>query len=284
MKRPLLILTVHWSSGTIRLYIADEDRRQFEFCEDPKIAREDKRRRTQEERMVKVWYSLYDRMLSRDALLKAFKKVRSAKGAAGVDGQSINDFMSLQSANIDRLLSELQAKSYRPQAVLRVEIPKPSGGIRLLGIPAVRDRVVQQALLDILQPIFDQHFHPSSYGYRPGRSCHQAISKATMFIRRYERKWVVDMDLSKCFDTLAHDIIISQLSRRVKDGGIPGLVKKFLESGVMTGDGWQASEIGSPQGALCKALHKPPYAKKKTMQSNYKKGLKLMHFSPIYFA
>ncbi|MBW6521763.1 MAG: hypothetical protein K0A99_12280, partial [Desulfoarculaceae bacterium] len=91
MKKPLLILTVYWSSGKIRLYIAEEDRRQSEFCEEPKNAREGKRRRTQEKSMVKVWYSLYDRMLSRDALLKAFKKVKSAKGAAGVDGQSIND-------------------------------------------------------------------------------------------------------------------------------------------------------------------------------------------------
>nr|WP_267927162.1 reverse transcriptase domain-containing protein [Desulfolithobacter dissulfuricans] len=130
--------------------------------------------------MVDVWYSLYDRMLSRDALHKAFGKVRSAKGAAGIDGQSIKDFAASAEANIDCLLKELWEKSYQPLAVRRVEIPKPTGGVRLLGIPAVRDRVVQQALLDILLPIFDRDFHPSSYGYRPGRSCHQAISNRSL--------------------------------------------------------------------------------------------------------
>ncbi|BCO08572.1 group II intron reverse transcriptase/maturase [Desulfolithobacter dissulfuricans] len=204
--------------------------------------------------MVDVWYSLYDRMLSRENLVKAFYKVKSSKGAAGIDGQSIDDFAGSLATNIDHLLTELQDKSYQPLAARRVEIPKPNGGKRLLGIPAVRDRVVQQALLDILQPIFDRDFHPSSYGYRPGRSCHQAISKATMFIRTYERKWVVDMDLSKCFDTLNHDLILASFRRRVSDGSILGLLEKFLKSGVLTGDGWQASEVGSPQGGVISPL------------------------------
>ena len=204
--------------------------------------------------MVDVWYSLYDRMLSRENLVKAFYKVRSSKGAAGIDGQSIDDFAGLLATNIDQLLTELRDKSYQPLAVRRVEIPKPNGGKRLLGIPAVRDRVVQQALLDILQPIFDRDFHPSSYGYRPGRSCHQAISKATMFIRTYERKWVVDMDLSKCFDTLNHDQILASFRRRISDGSILGLLEKFLKSGVLTGEGWQASEVGSPQGGVISPL------------------------------
>ena len=145
--------------------------------------------------MVKVWYSLYDRMLNRNNLVKAFQKVRSSKGAAGIDGQTIKDFSESLTSDIDLILTELREKSYQPQPVRRVEIPKPTGGIRLLGIPAVRDRVVQQALLDILQPIFDPGFHPSSYGYRPGRSCHHAITKAAMFIREYHRKWVVDTKL-----------------------------------------------------------------------------------------
>ena len=204
--------------------------------------------------MVKIWYSLYDRMLRRESLLKAFKKVKSAKGSGGIDGQTINDFAASLETNIDCLLAELKEKSYRPLAVRRVEIPKPSGGVRLLGIPAIRDRVVQQALLDILQPIFDPDFHPSSYGYRPGHSAHQAITKATMFIRQYGRKWVVDMDLSKCFDTLDHGLILSSFRRRIKDGSILALLEKFLKSGVMTGQGWQKSEIGSPQGGVISPL------------------------------
>jgi len=204
--------------------------------------------------MSKVWYSLYDRMLHRENLVRAFKKVKSAKGAGGIDGQSINDFSGSLETNITHLLAELKDKSYQPLAVRRVEIPKPSGGKRMLGIPAVRDRVVQQALLDILQPIFDPDFHPSSYGYRPRRSAHQAIAKATMFVRRYERQWVVDMDLSKCFDTLDHKLILSSFRRRIRDGSILGLLEKFLKSGVMTSEGWQASEIGSPQGGVISPL------------------------------
>lgn len=204
--------------------------------------------------MVKTWYSLYGRMLNRIALRSAFFKVKSANGAAGIDGQSVKDFAESLDTNLDRLLVELREKSYQPQPVRRVEIPKPNGEVRLLGIPAVRDRVVQQALLDILQPIFDPGFHPSSYGYRPGRSCHQAITKATMFIRQYGRKWVVDMDLSKCFDTLDHDLILSSVSGRIKDGSILALLEKILKSGVMSGEEWQASEVGSPQGGVISPL------------------------------
>ena len=202
----------------------------------------------------RVWYSLYGRLLSKKALSLAFYKVKLANGAAGIDGQSVKDFSESLSADLDRLLLELKEKSYRPLPVRRVEIPKANGGVRLLGIPAVRDRVVQQALLDIMQPIFDPGFHPSSYGYRPGRNCHQAITKAAMFIRQYGRKWVVDMDLSKCFDTLNHDLIISSISRRIKDGSILELLRKILKSGVMTNDGWQASEVGSPQGGVISPL------------------------------
>ncbi len=198
-----------------------------------------------------VYYSLYDRMLSKARLDQAFKKVKSSKGAAGIDGQTIEDFSVNLSENLTMLAKELREKSYAPKPVKRVEIPKPGGkGIRKLGIPSVRDRVVQQALLDIIQPIFDPEFHPSSYGYRPGRSCHQAIAKATLFIRRCELQWVADMDLSKCFDTLDHGIIIKSIRKRITDGSILGLIRKFLESGVMTRDGWEQSEIGSPQGGV----------------------------------
>ena len=204
--------------------------------------------------MVKVWYSLYNRMLNKRNLVRAFAKVKSSRGAAGIDGQTIKDFAASLPVNIDLILTELRDKSYHPKPVRRVEIPKPTGGIRLLGIPAVRDRVVQQALLDILQPIFDPGFHPSSYGYRPGRNCHQAITKAIMFIREYQRKWVVDMDLSKCFDTLDHGLIISSFRKRIADGSILSLLEKFLKSGVMVGGEWQASEVGSPQGGVISPL------------------------------
>ena len=116
-----------------------------------------------------------------------------------------------------------------------VTIPKAGGGERQLGIPTVRDRIVQQALKTLLEPLFEPDFHPSSYGYRPGRSAHQAISKAQLFIRRYQREWVVDMDLSKCFDTLNHALILQQFREKVSDSSILSLLRQFLESGVMVG-------------------------------------------------
>jgi len=204
--------------------------------------------------MSRIYYSLYDRLLHRRALAQAFAKVRRAKGAPGVDGQTIADFAAHVDEEVSRLVHELRTKTYQPQPVRRVTIPKPGGGERNLGIPAVRDRVVQQALLDILQPIFDPEFHPSSYGYRPGRSCQQAVAKATLFVRRYGLVHVVDMDLSKCFDRLDHGLIVASIRRRVRDGSILALVRMFLESGVMVEGHWEATEIGSPQGGVISPL------------------------------
>ena len=230
------------------------DRRERSCGNNAKAHDHRRRRKRRRGKMERIYYSLYDRMLHRQRLLRAFAKVKANRGAAGVDGQSLDDFAAHLSEEIDCLLHELKDKSYRPKPVRRVEITKPDDGIRELGIPAVRDRVVQQALLDILQPLFDPHFHPSSYGYRPGRSGHQAIAKASLFIRRYRRRWVVDMDLSKCFDTLDHELIIQSFRRRVADGSILGLIRLFLHSGIMTVDGWQPSRLGSPQGGVISPL------------------------------
>lgn len=204
--------------------------------------------------MKRIYYSLYDRLLRPEALERAFRKVRSAKGAAGIDGQSLKDYQANYVEEMNGLLNELRGKQYRPLPVKRVMIPKPDGGERKLGIPAVRDRIVQQALLDVLQPIFEEDFHPSSYGYRPGRSCHQAISKATMFMRRYKRCWVVDMDLSKCFDTLDHELVLKGIRKRVTDGSILKLIGMFLKSGVMTEKGLEETLTGSPQGGVISPL------------------------------
>lgn len=204
--------------------------------------------------MVKVYYSLYDRLLSVKSLDKAFEKVRAAKGAAGVDGQSIESFDQERAEHLAQLVNELKEKSYRPQPVRRVFIPKDDGGERALGIPTVRDRVIQQALLDIMQPIFEPSFHPSSYAYRKGMGCHQAIAKATLFIRKYGFRWVVDMDLSKCFDMLNHDLIVKSVRERITDGSIIKLIKMFLESGVMNQGDLEESVQGSPQGGVISPL------------------------------
>jgi group II intron reverse transcriptase/maturase len=193
-------------------------------------------------------------MLSKQALYEAYTKVKKNRGAAGIDGQSIGAFTQNVDNELDTLLLELKEKRYQAQPVKRVEIDKDDGGKRLLGIPTVRDRIVQQCLTNIMTPIFDPYFHPSSYGYRVGRSCHQAISKATLFIRKYGKRHVVDMDLSKCFDMLDHDLIIKCVRKRITDGSILHLIGMFLKSGVMVGSNWQESELGSPQGGVISPL------------------------------
>ncbi len=199
---------------------------------------------------MRVYFSLYGRLLSLQALYLAYKQVKKNRGAAGIDGQSIGDFTQNLEKELEQLLLELKEKRYQAQPVKRVEIGKDDGSKRLLGIPTVRDRIVQQCLSNIMTPIFDPHFHPSSYGYRVGRSSHQAISKATLFIRRYNKRHVVDMDLSKCFDTLDHELILKFVRKRITDGSILNLIRQFLNSGVMIGSTFENSEFGSPQGGV----------------------------------
>lgn len=199
-------------------------------------------------------YSLYGQLLSRQRLYEAFRQVKRNRGAPGIDGQSLRAFEANLEEELSCLLLELKGKRYKAHPVKRVVIAKDDGGERLLGIPTVRDRVVQQALRSILEPLFDPGFHPSSYGYRPGRSGHQAIGKAELFIRRYRRQWVVDMDLSKCFDSLNHDLIIRQFRQRVTDGSVLSLLRQFLESGVMIGHHLEETELGSPQGGVISPL------------------------------
>lgn len=193
-------------------------------------------------------------MLSLQALYVAYKQVKKNRGAAGMDEQSIDDFTQNLEKELTKLLLELKERRYQAQPVKRVEIAKDDGGKRLLGIPTVRDRIVQQCLSNIMTPIFDPYFHPSSYGYRVGRNCHQAISKATLFIRKYNKRHVVDMDLSKCFDMLDHNLIIKCVRKRITDGSILNLLEMFLKSGVMVGSNWQKSELGSPQGGVISPL------------------------------
>ncbi len=203
---------------------------------------------------MRRYYSLYGRLLSKQVLYEAFRHVKRNKGAAGTDGQSLREFDANLDEELSCLLLELKDKRYCASPVKQVMIPKDGGGERKLGIPTVRDRVVQQALRNLLEPIFDPEFHTSSYGYRKGRGCHQAINKASLFIRHYRRQWVVDMDLSKCFDTLDHDLIIEQFRSKVTDGSILTLLRQFLESGVMVGEEYEATELGSPQGGVISPL------------------------------
>lgn len=203
---------------------------------------------------MKKWYSLIDKVYRLDNLERAYRAVRANKGAPGVDGETVEAFGQNLEERLRQLHHELKTGTYEPQPVLRVEIPKVDGSKRPLGIPTVKDRVVQQALLNILQPIFEPDFHPSSYGYRPGRSCHQAVAKAERFMNKYGLEYVVDMDLSKCFDRLDHELILEGVNRKVSDGSVLRLIKKFLTAGVMKDGAWEETDIGSPQGGVISPL------------------------------
>ena len=204
--------------------------------------------------MHKQWYSLYDKVYSMANLTKSFTQVKRNGGAPGIDGQSLSDFGERKSEELHQLQKELASKRYKPQAVKRVYIPKSDGSKRPLGIPTVRDRVVQQSLLNVLQPIFDPDFHPSSYGYRPKRSAAQAVAKAERFVNHYGLEHVVDMDLSKCFDTLDHASILQGVNRKVSDGSVLELINKMLKSGIEEEGKYKSTEIGSPQGGVISPL------------------------------
>lgn len=204
---------------------------------------------------MKKWYSLIDKVYNLKNLHEAYKRVRANKGAPGLDGETVEEYGENLEQNLERLHHELKTGTFQPVPVLRVEITKEDGKRkRKLGIPIVNDRVVQQALLNILQPIFDPHFHPSSYGYRPGRSPQRAIAKAERFMNKYELPYVVDMDLSKCFDRLDHELILQSINARVSDGKVLKLIKAFLEAGVMVDGKIESSELGSPQGGVVSPL------------------------------
>jgi RNA-directed DNA polymerase len=184
----------------------------------------------------------------------AYRRVVSNKGAPGVDGMTTEDLKAHLQTNWLMIKEELMNGRYKPQPVKQVEIPKPDGGVRKLGIPTVMDRLIQQALHQILNPIFDPNFSESSYGFRPGRSAHQAILKAREYIAE-GRRWVVDLDLEKFFDKVNHDILMSRVARKVKDKHILLLIRKYLQAGIMIGGIETIREEGTPQGGLCKALH-----------------------------
>ena len=175
---------------------------------------------------------LMEQVVAESNMLAALKRVRRNKGSPGIDGMSVEELTEYMVVNWSRIRQGLLAGSYQPQPVKRVEIPKSSGGVRQLGIPTVVDRMIQQMVLNVLQPQFDPTFSEHSYGFRPGRSAHQAVQAA----RRYAqdgRKWVVDVDLEKFFDRVNHDILMSRLAWRIRDKRMLGLIRRYLEAGVM---------------------------------------------------
>jgi RNA-directed DNA polymerase len=191
---------------------------------------------------------LMEEVVRRENLMAAYRRVVHNGGAPGVDGMTVEDLMPWCREHWARVREELLGGRYRPQPVRRVEIPKPGGGgRRMLGIPTVVDRLIQQALLQALQPIFDPTFSEDSYGFRPGRSAHQALLRAREHVRAGHR-WVVDLDLERFFDRVNHDVLMARVARRVKDKRVLRLIRRYLQAGMMEGGVVSPRREGTPQG------------------------------------
>ena len=190
---------------------------------------------------------LLDTILARDNMLKAMKRVIANKGSHGVDGMGYYELRGFVINNWLKVKAKLLEGKYIPSPVRRVEIPKPDGGVRLLGIPTVLDRMIQQAIAQELNKIYEPTFSNSSYGFRPKRQAQMAILKAKEYINGGNR-WVVDIDLEKFFDKVNHDILMERLSRKIKDRRVLRLIRKYLESGIMIEGLKVSSEEGTPQG------------------------------------
>jgi RNA-directed DNA polymerase len=180
-------------------------------------------------------------------MLQAWKQVKANKGAPGVDEISVGEFLSYAKAHWEGIKASLLSGTYRPDPVKRVEIPKDSGGTRNLGIPTVMDRVIQQAISQVLTPVFDPHFSESSFGFRPKRSAHQAVKKVVKDIQG-GCHFAVEIDLDKFFDTVDHDILMSRVSRRLRDKGILRLIGRYLRAGVVVNGRLNKTSKGVPQG------------------------------------
>ena len=191
--------------------------------------------------------ALLERVLSRNNLNLAYKRVKRNGGAAGIDGMTVDEMLPYLQENREELLESILGGWYKPKPVRRVEIPKPDGGVRELGVPTVIDRMIQQALVQVLQPIFEETFNDSSYGFRPNRNAHQAIKRTKEY---YEQGYthVVDIDLAKYFDTVNHDLLIDMIREHVKDERIIKLIRKYLKSGVMKDGVVSPTGEGTPQG------------------------------------
>lgn len=191
--------------------------------------------------------SLLNEMLSNENLNKAFLQVVRNKGAEGVDGMKYTELKDYLKEHGEEIKEQIRTRKYKPKPVRRVEIPKDNGGVRNLGVPTVLDRFIQQAIVQVLTPIYEPLFSEHSYGFRPNRCCEMAIIKALEYMND-GFQWVVDIDLEKFFDNVSHDKLITLVMRNVKDGEIVSLIRKYLVSGIIIDNEYKESTIGTPQG------------------------------------
>jgi len=191
--------------------------------------------------------ALLETALCRDNLMEAYRRVVRNKGAAGIDGMNVDQLWPYCQAHWASIRQQLLQGTYRPSPVRQVLIPKAGGGRRVLGIPTVLDRLIQQALVQVLTPIFDPMFSSESYGFRPGRSAHGAVTRAREHVAAGHR-WAVDVDLAQFFDRVNHDVLMSRLARRIEDKRVLGLIRAYLQAGVMAGGITSPRREGTPQG------------------------------------
>lgn len=190
---------------------------------------------------------LLEKILDKENLNKAYKHVKANKGAPGVDGVTVDEAYENITQNKEKWLHQIRKRRYKPQPVRRVQIPKENGKMRNLGIPTVFDRIIQQSIVQVLSPIFEEQFSKTSYGFRPGRCCENAVVKALEYLNDgYE--WIVDIDLERFFDTVDQDRLINIIMRTIKDGDVVSLIRKYLSAGVMDKGVSKATEKGTPQG------------------------------------
>ena len=221
--------------------VSAEQKEYAEVCEPPKMAETDITNTTEQTE------GLLEQILTRDNLNRAYKQVKRNKGAGGIDGMQVDELLPYLKENQKELVQSLRDGKYRPKPVRRVEIPKEDGKTRKLGIPTVVDRLIQQAISQILTPIFEKQFSDNSFGFRPKRSTHDALRRCqTNITGGY--KYVVDMDLAKYFDTVNQSKLIQILSETIKDGRVISLIHKFLRAGIMVGGLFEDSPEGVPQG------------------------------------
>lgn len=199
------------------------------------------------ERKDETDMELLEEILNPENLNRAYKKVYQNKGASGVDGITVEEIADYIKDNKEIIISQIRKRRYKPQPVRRVQIPKENGKKRNLGIPTVIDRIIQQAMVQIISPIFEEQFNDNSYGFRPGRSCEQAVIKALEYLNDgYD--WIVDIDLEKFFDTVNQDRLITIIRRTIKDGDVVSLIRKYLSAGVMEKGILKPTEQGTSQG------------------------------------
>ena len=196
---------------------------------------------------VRETTQLLEDVLASDNLRRAWKRVKANKAAPGIDGVTIEEFPGHARLHWRHIKEQITVGHYQPQAVRRVEIPKPDGGKRMLGIPTVMDRVIQQAVAQVLTPIFDPSFSESSFGFRPGRNAHQAIRQVQATVQA-GRTIAVDIDLAKFFDTVNHDLLMRLLAKTIEDKALLTLIGRYLRAGVLVGEHVEPSEVGTPQG------------------------------------